>query len=101
MENTERVEISWYSNDQMQDKKYYLGDEYHRDNNQPAFQSWFKNGNKMLEIYLVNGQTHRTNGPAFIEWFENGKPRNIDIEYMMKFTEKMVQQYKNFQKMNC
>jgi len=40
-----------------------------------AYTSWYKNGQKLCEIYRVNGKYHRdpSEGPAYTAWHSNGQ----------------------------
>ena len=49
---------------------------FHRENG-PAFQKWYKNGQKFKEIYYIKGKKHRENNAASLEWYENGQIKYI------------------------
>ena len=63
--------ITYYPNGNKHYERYLINGKYHRLDG-PAFTSWFKNGNKCVEQYWVNGYRHRLDGPAITYWFKNG-----------------------------
>ena len=48
----------------------------HRLNNKPAYQSWYRNGQKYYEVYYEHNQLHRLNGKhAYQVWYPNGQKK--------------------------
>jgi len=39
----------------------------------PAYQSWFENGQKWIEEWVLNDKYHRVDGPSFQSWYKNGQ----------------------------
>lgn len=52
--------------------EYFLNGERHRVDG-PAYQYWYKNGQKGSEYYFINGKPHHTDDPAIQEWYKNGQ----------------------------
>ena len=46
----------------------------HRLHGKPAYQSWYRNGQKYYEVYYEHNQLHRLNGKhAYQVWYPNGQ----------------------------
>ena len=58
---------------------------YHNENG-PAYQSWFDNGQEEYRSYYINNQAHNENVPAYQGWCENGQEKGrsyyINGQYM-------------------
>jgi len=66
-ENFNNPIITYYSNGQKKSEEWLLNGYLYRDDG-PAFQSWFINGQKKVELWAINGKYHREDGPTFQEW---------------------------------
>ena len=62
----------WYLNGQEEYRSYWINGQYHNENG-PAFQAWHPNGQEDYREYYLNGKYHNDNGPARQEWIENGQ----------------------------
>ena len=62
----------WYPNGQENYRSYNLNGLPHNENG-PANQEWYKNGQERSRFYCLNGILHNENGPAAQFWYENGK----------------------------
>ena len=58
--NIERIEV--------RNKKGQFNNE-----NGPAVQHWYENGQEKYRCYCINGQLHNENGPAYQTRFDNGQ----------------------------
>ena len=92
--------VKYYENGQKKSEEWIeewvLNGKYHRVDG-PAYQYWYKNGQKESEGWYLNNRRHREDGPAFINWSINGQKR-IELWYLNgKFytREKWVNQLKN------
>jgi hypothetical protein len=67
-----KVIIKYYKNDQKKLEEWFLDGGYHREDG-PAYQWWFENGQKRIDQWWLNEYLHRKNGPAIQKWYKNGK----------------------------
>ena len=64
----------WYRNGQKCSEEHFHHDLHHRLNGKPAWQIWYPNGQKEYEAYYENDLRHRLNGkPALQAWHLNGQ----------------------------
>jgi antitoxin component YwqK of YwqJK toxin-antitoxin module len=66
--------IEWYKNGQKKLEKWKINGILHRVDG-PAYTVWHENGKKKLEEWCLNGKLHKLDGPAWIEWYENGNKK--------------------------
>jgi len=68
------AEQSWYKNGQEKRRVYWIKDKTHNENG-PAYQEWYENGQESSREYWLNRKLHNENGPARQIWHENGKEK--------------------------
>jgi len=61
------MRTTYYENGQKATEEYIVGGKYHRENG-PAYAEWNINGQKSCEGYYIHGLRHRENGPAYTRW---------------------------------
>mgnify|MGYP001774458397 CR=1 FL=1 len=66
--------IEYYLNGQKQLELWLLNSKDHREDG-PSRQMWYKNGQKKIESWYLDGKLHREDGPAYQRWMENGQKR--------------------------
>ena len=49
--------------------------------NQEPVIKYHENGQKLSELYYLNGEYHREDGPAYTGWYKNGQKSN-EIYYL-------------------
>lgn len=69
---TRPAKTEYYDNGNEMYQHYYVHGVHHRDNNEPAYYSWRKNGGCDQVAYYKNGKLHNTIGPGYIRYGENG-----------------------------
>ena len=65
---------SWFDNGQEEYRSYYINNQAHNEN-VPAYQGWYENGQEKGRSYYINDQFHNENGPAEQYWYENGQEK--------------------------
>ena len=65
--------IKYYDDGKIEEEKYFVNNEWHRENDKPAEIEYYENGNVKLEKYCINGHYHRDNdNPSYIKYDKNG-----------------------------
>ena len=62
----------WYENGQLRDQEYYINGQRHNERG-PAYQRWHDNGQLWKQEYCINGQLHNEQGPAYQLWHKDGQ----------------------------
>ena len=65
----------WYKNGQKKLEQYYINGKLHREDG-PAIIWWFEDGKKHSESYYINDKYHREDGPAYQKWYDNGQKQS-------------------------
>jgi antitoxin component YwqK of YwqJK toxin-antitoxin module len=62
---------TYYKNGQLEYKSYWLNGKSHNENG-PAIESYYDNGQLEYKLYYIKGQRHNPNGPAVERYNPNG-----------------------------
>jgi hypothetical protein len=67
-----KPKITYWPNGNKRHEEYIVDGKYYRTDG-PAITGWHENGQKRYEAYYVDSKYHRTDGPARTGWYYDGQ----------------------------
>ena len=67
------MEETFWPNGNINSREYRNNNTQLHNEQGPALERWYENGQLQCQSYFINGQRHNEQGPAFELWYKNGK----------------------------